>query len=198
MTKQICLLGPASAFLLVLCACGGGKSSPSPPPPAPATRLVYANPAGIPVSAYTWNKNTTLSQGPHLVLELYGPATAVTASGVVVTLTLDTTKASWGNPSGSSPVANGHVFRSNPKGDPVVQGRITGGTLQAVVTERGVDSAKPMIGPLLQVALDLNTGQTIGTVIALTADLARSKVLVPGASDPSPMQDLRVGTLTAQ
>jgi hypothetical protein len=198
MSTQTSTFGLASAFLLLLGGCGGGgQNTPTPPPPQ-ATSLAYTNPSNVPTNAFYLTKNASLSTSAHLVLDLNGPAGLVTGSGVVVTLTLDTAKATWGNVSGTLPVANGIVFTANANGAPIVSGKITGSTLQALVTERGLASAKGLLGPLLQIALNLKPGQAIGSEITLTPELAKSKVLLAGATDPSPLPELKVGTLTAQ
>lgn len=197
MFKRALLLGlPPLAFLGLL-ACGGGSHDAPPQPPTAATTLTYLNPTGVPTTSYFLTRNNSLSTDFHLILDLNGPATTVTGSGIVLTLTLDPAHASWGTVSGGSPVANGSVFLANLGGDPVVKGRISGGSLQVAATERGSGSAKPFLGPLLQIALDLKAGQAKGSVILLTADLSRSKVLLPGSADPTPLPELRIGTLTA-
>jgi len=113
---------------------------------------------------------------------------------VVLTLNLDTAKATWGNVSGTALVTNGSVFTNA-----IAQGKLSGSSLQVVVTERGVGSPKTLNGPLLQIALDLKTGQAIGSVITLTPDLTKSQILSRGLTDTiAPLPDLRIGTLTAQ
>jgi|GEM_PF-2032366 len=195
MSKRILSFGLPSLFLMALLACGGGGSG-TPAPTPTATSIAYANPTGVPATSYYFNKNTALSTpGSHLVLELFGPATTVTGSGVVLTLNLDTAKATWANVSGGVPVANGTVFANNANGAVIVKGKISGGTLQVVVTERGVVSPKAFTGPLLQVALDLKPGQSLGSSISLTPDFAKSNVLL---GDLSSVPDLKVGTLLAQ
>jgi hypothetical protein len=198
MFKRTLLLGLPPLALLGLLACGGGSHDAPPPPPSAATTLTYLNPTGVPATSYFLTRNSSLSTDTHLVLDLHGPATTVTGSGVVLTLTLDPSHATWGTLAGTTPVANGSVFLSNLGGEPVVKGRISGGNLQVLVTERGTGSAKPFIGPLLQIALDLKAGQTKGSVILLTPDLSKSKVLLPGSANPTPLPDLRVGALTAE
>ena len=197
MFKRTLFPGLMPITFLGLLACGGGSHDAQPQPASAATALTYFDPSGVPATSYFLARNTSLSTGAHLVLDLHGPATTVTGSGVVLTLTLDPSHAIWGNLSGTTPVANGSVFLANPSGDPVVKGRVSGGSLQVVVTERGTGSAKAFIGPLLQLALELKAGQPRGSVILLTADLSRSKVLLPGSVDPTPLPDLRIGTLTA-
>ena len=176
-------------FLLACSGGGGGGDAPA----APASGLSYADPAGVPATAYALRRNQALSApASHLVLDLYGPASPVTGSGVVLTLNLDAARASWAPVAGQAPVANGSVFADNLEGPPVVVGRITGAELQVVVMERGTASAKPLTGPLLQIALDLNPGQSAGVPVTLPPDLARSQVQL---GTVKPMPDLRVGVI---
>ncbi|MDP2877014.1 MAG: hypothetical protein Q8O00_12580 [Holophaga sp.] len=193
MSKRILTLGLSTVSLMLLLACGGGGSTP-PPPPATATSITYTNPTSVPGTSYELRKNTTLSTpGSHLVLDLYGPATSVTGSGVVLTLNLDGAKATWGNVSTGNLVTNGNLFVA-----PIVKAKVTGDSLQVVVTEKGTGTAKPLAGPLLQIAVDLKTGLTLGTPIAITPDLTKSQVILQGSANPSNLVDLRIGTLTAQ
>jgi hypothetical protein len=135
MSKRILTFGISSASLLLLMACGGDPAPPPQPPPK-ATTLVYTDPTGVPATSFYLKKNTASTAG-HLLLDLYGPATALTGSGVVLTMSIETSKASWGNVSGSNPVANGTVFVANANGAPIVQGKVTAGVIQGVVSERG-------------------------------------------------------------
>ncbi len=193
MTQRLRILAFPSISLLYLLACGGGSSKSTPPPTPIATVIAYTDPAGVPATSFCLKKNSI--SGTHLVLDLYGPVTPVTGSGVVLTLNLDTTKATWGNVSGTALVTNGNVFASNA----IVKGKLSGGCLQVVVTERGVGSTKTLNGPLLQIALDLETGQAIGSVITLTPDLTKSQILSHGTTNTiGPLPDLKIGTLTTQ
>jgi hypothetical protein len=184
--------------LVTLLACGGGGgSSPAPAPTQTATTISYTNPTGIPATSYYLTKNVALSTpGSHLVLDLYGPATTVSGSGVVLTLDLDTAKAAWSSvTAGGAPVANGSVLTGNANGAPVVKGKVNGGNLQVVVTEPGTASPKTFNGPLLQIALDMKAGLPAGTVVRLAPDLAKSKVLL---GSMGPLSDLQIGTITLQ
>jgi len=194
MSKRILTLGLPSVSLMCLLACGGGGSSSDTSTPI-ATSIVYTDPTGVPATSYSLKKNTALSTpGTHLVLDLYGPATSITGSGVVLALNLDLAKATWS----STPVTNGTVFVTNANGDPIVKGKLTGSTLQVVATERGVATAKAFSGPLLRVALDLKSGLTSGTAITMTLDSTKSQALLgtPGAIAALP--DVRIGSLKAQ
>lgn len=194
MSKRILTLGLPSVSLMLLLACGGGGGETTPAPTPTATSIAYSDPTSVPATSFSLKKNS--ASGTHLLLDLYGPTTSVTGSGVVLTLTLDTTKATWS----STPVINGSLFTTNVNGAPIVNFKLSGttnGTLQVVVTERGVITAKPFTGPLLQLALDLKTGLAVGSTITLTPDLTKSKAVLQGTPDPSTL-DLKIGTMTAQ
>lgn len=193
MLKQAILLGLGAISLAALSGCGGGGGTTNPPPgPAVASAIVYTNPVGVPATAFSLTRNAALSTpGTHLVLDLYGPANGVMGSGVVITLSLDSAKAAWS----PVPAANGAIFVSNPQGAPIVKTKVTGGSLQVVVTEHSLTTPKALNGALLQVALDLKPDQSVGSTISLSADLAKSQVLL---GTVSPMADLRIGTLTIQ
>lgn len=193
MLKQTFLLGLGMVSLGALLGCGGGGGTTTPPPgPTVGSAIVYTNPVGVPATAFSLVRNAALSTpGTHLVLDLFGPANTVTGSGVVLTLTLDTTKATWS----SAPVSNGNLFASNPQGAPIVKVKVTGGTLQVVVTEHSLTTPKALNGALLRVALDLKPDQPVGATIGLGADLAKSQVLL---GTVTPLADLRIGTLTIQ
>ncbi len=173
-------------------ACGGGGSNPPQPPPV-ATTLAYTDPVGVPGNAFQLKKAS--ASGGRVVLELHGPATALSGSGVVLTLNVDTTKASWGV-IGSDYVAAGSLLGLG-SGTPILKGKVAGGALQVVISEKGTATAKALTGPLLQVALELKSGQAQNTAIMPTVDLGKSKVLLANGT-VVPMADLKFGTLTAQ
>lgn len=197
MSKLILTRSLSVVSLLCLLACGGGGSD-TPTPVPTSSSIAYINPSNVPATSYYLTKNTTLSSpGSHLVLDLFGPTTPVSGSGVVITLTLDTTKATWS----STPLIKGSLFSSTA----IVRNRLTGAnnaTLQAVVAEQGVGAARAFTGgPLLQIALDLKSGQAVGSAINLSVDLTKSKVVLQGTPQDTGLPtslDLRVGTLTCQ
>lgn len=196
MNKHKLLLGTLVLASLVACGGGGGGGQVTPPPPPPpvnATTLSYTDPVSVPAGAFQFKKSS--SQGGRLVLELHGPATALRGAGIVLTLNVDTTKATWAS-LGPDGVIPGSVLSLGP-GTPILKGKASGGTLQVVISEKGTASAKVLTGPLLQVALDLKSGVSANTVIVPTVDLAKSKVLLADGS-LAPVADLKFGTLTAQ
>ena len=186
----------SSALALgVLVACGGGGGGSS--TPATATALAYTDPAS---GTYLLKKDTALSSGSHLVLDLVGPATG-TASGVSLTLNADTVKVVWVDvPAGGTTatlVQNGTQF-SLGTGTPILKGKATGTTLQATVAQKAPTAAASQNGVLLRVALDLKPGLGLaqGTPITLTADGTKSQVL-DGSGAISTIT-VSMGTLTAQ
>lgn len=196
-TMKRLLWVPGSLLLAGLLACGGGGGGSTPAPTPTATALAYADPAS---GAYQLKKNTSLSSGTHLVLDLMGPATG-TASGVTLTLNADTAKVTWVDvPAGGTAttlVQNGTQFNLG-SGTPILKGKASGTTLQATVAQKAPTAAAPQNGVLLRVALDLKTTLALaqGTAITLTADGTKSQVL-DGAGAISAIT-VSVGTLTAQ
>lgn len=188
-----------AALLFTLVHCGGGtKSTPAPPAPVQAKALAYTEPA---TGTYLLKKNTTLSTpASHLVLELWGPATA-SGSGVTATFTVDATKATWANVAATDAagtlVANGTVFGLGT-GAQILKAKATGDTLIATVSEKGVATAKALNGPLLRIALNLSPSSTLltGTAIPLAADAAKCQVLL--ADGTLSTVTVATGTLVAQ
>lgn len=180
---------------------GGGKAAPSPgqspsPVPAQASALNYADPTS---GTYQLKRNPTLSSKTHLVLDLWGPA-GLQGSGVTVTLSADSTKLSWTNVANTDApgtyVANGTVFNLGT-GTPILKAQANGDALVATVAEKGIGSPKSLAGPLLRVALDLKVANlAAGTALALSADGAKSRVLLADGST-SPIA-ISTGNLTAQ
>lgn len=183
---------------LLACGGGGGSSTPTPPPSTPtSTGLAYTDPAS---GAYQLKKDTALSSGSHLVLDLVGPATG-TASGVTLTLNADTTKVTWVDvPAGGTTatlVQNGTQFTLGA-GTPILKAKASGTALQATVAQKAPTAPASQNGVLLRVALDLKSGLGLaqGTAITLTADGTKSQVL-DGSGAISAIT-VSVGTLTAQ
>lgn len=198
----------AGLALVGMAACGGGggggTAQSTPPIPPAATTLAYVDPA---LGTYLLKKDTALSSGSHLVLDLVGPTTG-TASGVTLTLQTSANHVTWVDvPAGgttSTLVQNGTQF-SLGTGTPILKGKtfITSTTgvfdiLQATVAQKGLANPASLNGVLLRVALDLKPGLGLaqGTAINLTADATKSQAL-DGAGTISPIT-VSVGTLTAQ
>lgn len=177
-----------------LLGCGGGsKTSPAPAPSA-ATSLAYTNPAS---GEYRLVKNTDLSSGAKLVLDLMGPSTG-TGSGVSITLTAGA-QVSWVNVNGGDSagtyLANGTAFTlgSSPQ---ILKAQVTGNTLVATLAEKGHGTPKALNVPLLRVAVNLRPG--VGTASGATITLTPGDCkLLDSAGTLQPIT-LMAGTLLAQ
>ena len=102
--KTLRTAAPFLALAAFVACGGGGGGSSTPPAPTYATSLVYTDPTS---GTYQLKKDTALSTGTHLVLDLVGP-TSGTAAGATLSLSADTTKVAWTNVSASEP-ANTYV-----------------------------------------------------------------------------------------
>ena len=189
------LITLSAIFVLgTLLGCGGGsKTSPAPAPPQ-ATSLAYTNPAS---GEYRLVKNTDLSSGAKLVLDLMGPSTG-TGSGVSITLTAGA-QVSWVNvnagDSAGTYLANGTAFTLG--GSPqIMKAQVTGNTLVATLAEKGHGTPKALSAPLLRVAVNLKpgVGTAPGTAVTLTPGECK---LLDGAGNLNTIT-LTAGTLTAQ
>lgn len=176
-----------------LLGCGGGDSKPTPAPPQAAS-LAYTNPTS---GSYQLLKNTTLSSGTKLVLDLVGPSSG-TGSGVSITLTAGS-QVSWvnvdaGNPAGTY-LANGTAF-SLGVSPQIMKAQVTGNTLVATLAEKGHGTPKALNVPLLRVAMNLrpDIGTAPGTAINLTPGECK---LLDGVGTLQPIT-LTAGTLLAQ
>ena len=162
---------------------------------AQATTLAYTDPT---TGTYLLKKKATLSTATHLVLDLTGPA-ATTGTGVLATLSADTTKVTWVNVASTDAantfVQNGTAFNLGT-GTQVLKGKVTGNVLQAVAAQKGTASPTALNVPLLRIALDLKASQPTGA-ITFTADAAKCQVLDGATGSPTTIT-VSVGTLTAQ
>jgi hypothetical protein len=160
-----------------------------------ASSLNYVDPGS---GAYQLKRNASLSSKTHLVLELWGPVT-VQGSGVTLVLGVDSAKLSWANVSnGDAPgsyVSNGSVFDLG-SGTPILKGLVKGDALVATVSEKGFGSPKAFNGPLLRVAVDLTALNLPTGNVALSADPAKSRVLLGDGSTAAIA--IATGSLTLQ
>lgn len=153
-----------------------------------------------PTGDYKLVKNTSLSSGSHLVLDLVGPA-ASNGNGFALFLTVDGAKATWAKVASTDAdyAQNGTVFTL---GSPAIfKAKVSGGDLQVGLSEKGNTTGKALNGTLCRVALDLNTaaGLLPGAAIALSSPAGKNTVLLPaGSSNMTPTVTVAVGTLTAQ
>jgi hypothetical protein len=106
-------------------------------------------------------------------------ALSSTGSGITATFSVDTSKASWANVAAGDPAAfvqNGNAF-SLGVSPQILRGKVTGSSLQVVVSQKGTASPKALNAPLLRIALDLSgTPQTTGT-ITLTSDNSKCQII---------------------
>lgn len=179
------------ALLCALAACGGGGGASG---PKAATALAYTDPT---TGTYQLKKNTALSTPSHLVLEVWGPASA-TGSGVTVAFTLGGNAAAFSNVSSSDAaatyVANGTAFNLGG-GAPILKAKLSGTTLQATVAEKGLAAPKTLDKALVRIALDLRTGATTTATATLAPDAAKCQVLnADGTLSPI---TITAGTLAA-
>lgn len=193
--KTLTTLSALLALGLIV-SCGGGGSSD--PKPNPATGLAYTDPAS---GNYKLIKNTNLSNGPHLVLDLVGPA-STNGNGFALFLSVDSTKAAWAKVSSSDAeyAQAGSVFTLGAT-PTILKAKVATNDIQVGISEKGNTTGKALNGTLCRVALDLNTaaGLTPGAAITLTADAAKNTVLLPAGSSPlTSSVTVAVGTLTAQ
>jgi hypothetical protein len=186
----------AAVALAVLTACGGGGGSSTPAPTPTATTLAYADPT---TGSYQLKKNTSLSTGTHLVLDLVGPA-GTSGTGVSATFSADATKVTWTNVAAADAAGtylqNGTAFTLGTAPQ-IFKAKVAGNVLQATVAQKGTANPVALSAPLFRVAVDLKAGLglTIGSTIALSADAAKCQVLdSTGAIVPV---TVTVGTLTA-
>lgn len=178
------------SVLLTLIACGGGGGGSD--KPKTATSLAYTDPTS---GAYQLKKNTSLSTGTKLVLDLVAD-NAGNGAGVAFHLTADPTKVAWVKVADTDAelVRNGAVF-SLGTGTPALKGKASGGTLQVVVSQKGVSGSKALNGVLASVALNLNSGIAPG---AVTLDVVSGKAQALSATGDIAAITISRGTLAAQ
>lgn len=161
--STICI--PASLALLL--ACGGSSHSSPVPDPGPS----YTSPTA---SGWRLVKNTDLSTGKHLVLDLVGPTGG---SGLGVALNLDlgqsAAKAAWAPVSSSDTALVKNVGYDLGAGSHAFKATVSGGVLMLGVFSKGL-SAPPVRynAPLLQVALDLKDGLKAGDTVNIATTRA--------------------------
>jgi hypothetical protein len=159
----ICI--PASLALLLACG-GSSKSSPA-PDPGPD----YTSPT---VTGWRLVKNTDLSTGKHLVLDLMGPSGS---SGLGVALNLDlgasAAKAAWAPVSSSDTALVKNVGYDLGTGSPALKATVSGGVLKLGVFSKGLSAAPARYNaPLLRVALDLKDGLKAGDTVNIATTRA--------------------------
>lgn len=171
----------AAAGLLGLAACGGGSSGGG----TPVSGLTYADPAGT-AGNYALVKDAA-STPSDLILDLVGPDGA-SEVGLTFSFTLDTTKATW------SSYANGTLFTGTQT---LFQCWANGGTLQGIITNKGLANAVSDIGAstggvIAKLHLAPVAGAAAGPVTLADGGLGTSMDM---GGTPIPIH-LLVGTLT--
>lgn len=183
-------LGGLALLALGACSGGGGDSASYPPAKTLADTLTYTNPTGN--GGYLLVRDAA-STSTHLILDLKGPATPTSLSGVGFYLSADQTQATWSNV-GTGKVSSA-VFTT-----PLVKTKLSADTLQVGVYQQG---ATPAISAnattvLAQIALDLKNNIPVNTTITLSAPAGKAAILnPPDHANPTSAVTISVGTLVA-
>lgn len=182
----------ASSLLLGLACSGGGGGTSQPQPTPNATSLAYTDPA---TGTWQLKKNTGLSTANRLVLDIVASG-AGQGAGIAFHVTVDGTKATWAKVADTDPeyIRNGTVFNLG-SGVQAIRGKVSGSTLQAVVSQKGLAGSPTLNGTVATVALTLNSGVTPG---AVSLSVVSGKAQVLTAAGETPTLTLALGTLTAQ
>ncbi len=192
--SSISAVVPAGATAGPITVTTPGGTASSPVFTRLASALAYTDPTS---GTYRLVKNTALSTGTHLVLDLLGPA-GTQGRGVGFYLTADTAKVTWAKVSGSDAdlVQNGAFsLGSAPQ---LLKAKVAGDELQAGVYQKG--SGTPAVtftatGALARVALDLKGNPSLGTV---SFSAVTNKAVVLPASGAQTTIQVSVGALAAQ
>jgi len=160
------LCGMGLAALLACGGGGGGGSSASTRSTTAATSLVYSSSAG----SSSWRLvEDGASTGTRKVFDLYAPA-GTTGQGFTVVLTTDPGNATWSPVSGTR-YAVQTLFSSTA----VSLASVSGGALRIVFGQAPGTAVSYDGSPVVQVALNLASGATVGGV-TLTATQAGNLV----------------------
>ena len=147
-----------AAILLASLACGGGAGTAS----GPSSGFSFS---AASASAGWRLVQDAASTSTHIVLDLMAPS-GTSGQGITLTLTTDTTEATWSYVSGTSYAAQA-VYPS-----PTVSlAKVSGASLRILVGQGGATPVSYGSTPVLQVALDEVSSAASGPV-ALTASLA--------------------------
>jgi hypothetical protein len=179
--------------LAVFLACGGGGGGSTAPPHTKTTAdtLAYTNPAS---GTYMLVRNASKSTSSHLVLDLIGPSGEV--SGVGFYLTADQTKVTWTAVDPGDP----EMTKSGIFSNTIAKSKVSGGTLQAGVYQKGTTTAVSAIAGtvLASVALDLRSNVSILNPPDVTLTSGQAIILNPPTNAvPTTSISIVTGTLTA-
>jgi hypothetical protein len=174
------------AALLVTLGCGGrdGGSSAPPRSTTPATELLYQ--ASLADTSAWRLELDPASTGQHLLLDLLAPA-GTSGQGFTVVLGTDPGNAVWSTVDGS------HYAVQSLFSAPLVNlASVSGGELR-IVFGQAPGTAVSYAGPVVQVALDLAPGATVGDVV-----LTASESGTLGTSSTPTLVTVSVGSLQAE
>ena len=143
------------------------------------------------VSGFRFNQNAGLSTPTRLVLDLMGPETQA-GRGVAFTLAAGPGVAWDPMPAGGAGFLENVAFDLG-SGIALLKTAVTGGTLQAMVFQKGPGGARALGGPICRVAL-VGSGGAPGT-IPLTVTTFQVLPATGGALHDAPCE---LGTLVAQ
>jgi len=182
----------ACGGLLAALACGGGGGSSAPPrSTTPASQLAYQQ--SLAASNSTWrleqDADPAGSTGKHLLLDLLAP-TGTTGQGFTVVLSTDPGNAVWSKVDGTN-YAVQSLFASPLVS--IVSLSKSGADLRIVFGQTPGAPVPYGTGPVVQVALDLAPGATLGDV-TLTASNAANL----GAASPPAVEAVLIGDLQAK
>jgi len=187
MSGRTLLLG---AGLLAGLACGGGSGG-TPRSTTPATQLAYQQSPGAGSSSWRLEQDPdpARSSATHVLLDLLAP-TGTSGQGFTVVLTTDPGNALWSQVDGTSYAVQG-LFAAPLVSIASVSG--SGADLRIVFGQAPGAPVAYGTGPVLQVALDLAPGATLGDVT-----LAASEAGNLGASSPPELVTVSIGSLQAK
>ncbi len=192
MRREVLKYALGGALLAGLVACGGGGGGDKPSAPVSATKLVYTDPTS---GTFQLKKNTSLTTDRKLVLDVVATS-AGTGAGLSFQVTADPSKVTWVKVADGDAeyVRNGSVFTLG-SGVQAIKGKVSGGTLQAVVSQKGLSGSVALNGVLATVALELKSGVAPGNV-SLSLASGKSGWLKSDGNVADPQ--IQVGTLVAQ
>lgn len=192
LSRSLLLLAGTSSLAVFLNCNGGGGGSDTATPAA--TSFSYTDP-----TSGTWQlKKDASSTSTHLVLNLVAVSPAAgSGNGVAASFTVDSARATWSfvTPGDNPEYVHAGSVLNLGSGTKALRGKVTAGTVQFAVSQKGTGSPVALNGPVAQIALDLKGGVTPGA-ITLTAVAGKTKVL----DNTNTVGDITVtvGTLTAQ
>lgn len=181
MRISISTLAGASALLL-LTACGGGGSS-TPSGPTYATSLSYTNPTS---GTYQLVQDPA-SSGGTLVLDVVGPATPVSISGISFSFTAN--NVTW-----TTPIVDGGTFNLGSAPLALVS-KVTGNELQGALAQKGTASPVTASNSTVLAKITMKLKNSVAPGAITLTDSGKSTVLTSGGVTPITVS---TGTLQAK